>query len=201
MLSEETIIRDYSIWCEYLKKYDCLSDALSDALKTDFGEKVKNASWALNTQSGGGKGTMLHVVLTSLCPIAAHINNDAFGINSKQKDKHPLLKVDMKSLMKVLLLQHLSKAEMFVPSTEQWKINKGMVYDFNPDLETIMKLGARSVFLCMKYCITLTEEEYEAMLILDKEEDKVNSFMNSLSEIVKISNQFAAIEVYRKING
>ena len=197
MLNEETINKDYILWCEYLKKYNCDSDALQN----DLGEKIKNASWSLNLQSGGGKGTMLHTVLTSLCPIAAHINNDAFGLNSKQKDKHPLLKVDNNSLMKVLLLQHISKADMFVPSTEQWKINKGMLYDFNPNLETVLKLGARSVYLCMKYNISLTEDEYEAMLILDKEEDKTNSFTNPLCEIVKISNQLTAIEIFGKING
>ena len=50
----------------------------------------------------------------------------------------------------------------------------------------------------MKYGITLTEEEYEAMKICDKDEEKNNSFITPLAELVKIANQLTAIEVYRK---
>ena len=90
---------------------------------------------------------------------------------------------------------------MFVPVTEQWKINKGILYDFNNELPSSLKLGERSIYLCMKYGIKLSEEEYEAMRILDKDEDKTNSFMNPLCEIVKIANQLAAIELCQKNKG
>ena len=87
---------------------------------------------------------------------------------------------------------------MFIPSTEQWKKNKGMLYEFNPNLDTALKLGERSVFLCMKYGIKLTEEEYDAMKVCDKEEEKNSSFVTPLAEIVKIANQLTAIEIYRR---
>ena len=192
-LNEETINRNYGTWIECLKNYECLSDSMI----SDIGEDIKNASWALDSKNGAGKGSMLNVVLKHLCTIAVHINNCAFGENSKGVDKHPLLKVDKKSLMKVLLLQHISKAMIFMPTTEQWKKNKGMVYDFNNELTTSMKLGERSIFLCMKYGINLTEEEYEAMRIIDKDEDKSYGFINPLCEIVKIANQLTAIETYQ----
>lgn len=194
ILTDETINKNYLIWIECLKKYDCLSDSLLE----DIGEAIKNASWALNEQNGAGRGTMLNIVIKNLCTIATHINDGAFGVNSKGTDKHPLLKVDPKTLMRVLLLQHISKAEIFVPTTEQWKKNKGNLYDFNNDLKTTLKLGERSIFLCMKHGITLSEDEYEAMRIVDKDEDKTNAFLNPLCEIVKIANQLTAIEVYRK---
>ena len=50
----------------------------------------------------------------------------------------------------------------------------------------------------MKYGIELNEEEYEAMRIIDKDEDKTNSFTQPLCAIVKIANQLTAIEKYRE---
>jgi hypothetical protein len=194
-ITEEKINRNYLLWIEYLKKYNCYSDELIN----DYGEAIKLASFAMNETSGGAyQGSLLDIVLSNLCVIASHINENAFGINDKGKIKHPFLQTDKHSLMKVLLLQHISKAEMFVPSNEQWKINKGMLYEFNPSLQTALKLGERSVFLCMKYNIHLTEEEYEAMKICDKDEEKNNSFITPLAEIVKIANQLTAIEIYNK---
>lgn len=194
-ITEEKINRNYLLWTEYLKKYDCYSEELIN----DYGEAIKVASFAMNETSGGAyQGSLLDIVLSNLCVIATHINESAFGLNSKEKYKHQYLYCDKTSLMKVLLLQHISKAEMFVPSNEQWKINKGMYYEFNPNTKTALKLGERSVFLCMKYGIKLTEEEYDAIKICDKEEEKNNSFVTPLAELVKIANQLAAIEIYQR---
>ena len=194
-ITEEKINRNYLLWIDYLKKYNCYSEDLIN----DYGELIKLASFAMNETSGGAyQGSLLDVVLSSLCVIASHINENAFGINDKGKIKHPFLQVDKNSLMKVLLLQHISKAEMFIPSNEQWKINKGMFYEFNPNLQTALKLGERSIYICMKYGIVLSEEEYDAMKICDKDEEKNNSFTTPLAEIVKIANQLTAIEIYQK---
>ena len=192
---EEKINRNYLLWTEYLKKYNCYSEGLIN----DYGDAIKVASFAMNETSGGAyQGSLLDIVLSNLCVIASHINENAFGLNEKGKIKHQFLQVDKNSLMKVLLLQHISKAEMFVSSNEQWKINKGMFYEFNPNLATALKRGERSVFMCMKYGIKLTEEEYEAMKVCDKEEEKNNSFVTPLAELVKIANQLTAIEIYQR---
>lgn len=194
-ITSEKLNKNYLLWIDYLKKYDCYSDKLID----EYGEKIKDASFSLNQSNGGCyQGSLLDVVLTTLCVIATHINEDGFGLNANGKIKHPNLYVNKNSLMKVLLLQHISKCELFVPSNEQWKINKGMLYDFNSELATSMKLGERSIYMCMKCGIELTEEEFEAMRILDKDDDKTNSFATPLSQLVKISNQLTAIENYKK---
>lgn len=194
-ISQEKINKNYVLWLDYLKKYECYSEELVN----DYGELIKNASFSLNESSGGAyQGALLDVVLSTLCVIASHINNDAFGENSSGNIKHKFLHVDKKSLMKVLLLQHISKADIFVSATEQWKINKGMLYEFNPSLKTSMKLGQRSLYICQKYGITFTEEEYEAMGICDKEEEKNSSFVTPISQIVKMANQLTAIELFNK---
>lgn len=196
-ITEERINKNYLLWIDYLKKYDCYSEELIN----DYGELIREASFAMNDTSGGAyRGSLLDIVLSNLCVIGSHINENAFGMNDKGKVKHPFLQVDKNSLMKVLLLQHISKAELFVSSNEQWKISKGMFYEFNPNLRTSLKLGERSIFLCMKYGIKLTEEEYDAMKVCDKDEEKNNSFVSPLAELVKISNQLTAIEIYKKNN-
>ena len=194
-ITEEKINRNYLLWAELLKKYNCYSEELLN----EMGEVIKTSSFAMSETSGGAyTGSLLDIVHSNLCVIATHINEGAFGVNGNGKQKHPYLCVDKNSLMKVLLLQHISKAEMFIPSTEQWKKNKGMLYEFNPKLDTALKLGERSVFLCMQYGIKLTEEEYDAMKVCDKEEEKNSSFVTPLAEIVKIANQLTAIEIYRR---
>ena len=194
-ITEEKINKNYLLWTEYLKKYDCYSEELIN----DYGDAIRIGAFAMSDSSGASyQGSLLNVVLNNLCVIATHINEGGFGINGNGKEKHPYLYIDKKSLMKVLLLQHISKAELFVPSKEQWKINKGMLYEFNSELATSLKLGERSIFLCMKYGIKLTEEEYDAMKVCDKDEEKNNSFVTPLAELVKIANQLTAIETYQK---
>lgn len=195
MITEEKINSNYVLWIERLKKYNCYSEEMIN----EIGYKIKNASFSLSTSTGSAyKGSMIDTVLNHLCTIAYHINEDAFGLNSKQKNKHNSLKVNFDTLMRVLLLQHISKAELFIEQNEQWKINKGYLYDFNNELSTSLKTGERSIYLLQKYGVKLSEEEFEAMRIIDKEEDfKNNSYMTPLSAIVKIANQFTAIETYR----
>lgn len=196
MITEEKINSNYILWIERLKKYNCYSEDMIN----EIGDKIKLASFSLTTTTGSAYyGSMIDTVLNHLCTVAYHINEDAFGLNAKQKYKHPYLKVDSDSLMRVLLLQHVSKSEIFVPQSEQWKISKGYPFDFNNKLPSSLKTGERSLYLCQKYGIKLSEEEFEAMRIIDKEEDfKNNSYANPLSTIVKISNQLVAIETYRK---
>lgn len=194
MLSIEKINSNFILWIERLQKYNCYSQRLID----DMGDLIKNASFSLNENSGSAyQGSMIDVVLNNLCRLGYELNENCFGYqNNKIKHKH--LYVNQNMLMRVLLLQHIAKAEMFVIQNNQWKAKNGYIYDFNDELKTSLKLGERSIFLCMKYGIELNEEEYEAMRIIDKDEDKTNSFTQPLCAIVKIANQLTAIEKYRE---
>lgn len=194
MLSIEKINSNFILWIERLQKYNCYSQRLID----DMGDLIKNASFSLTENSGSAyQGSMIDVVLNNLCRLGYELNENCFGYqNNKIKHKH--LYVNQNMLMRVLLLQHIAKAEMFVIQNNQWKAKNGYIYDFNGELKTSLKLGERSIFLCMKYGIELNEEEYEAMRIIDKDEDKTNSFTQPLCAIVKIANQLTAIEKYRE---
>ena len=104
-LTEEKINKNYLLWIEQLKKYNCYSEELIE----EYGDKIKIASFALNDISGSAyQGSLLDVVLYNLCTIANHINENAFGINDKGKIKHNNLYVNKCNLFKVLILSPYS---------------------------------------------------------------------------------------------
>lgn len=194
MISQEKINLNYTRWVERLVKYNCHSQRMLD----EIGDKIRDASFALQESSGCAyQGSMLDVVLNSLCTLAYHINENAFGDDGKGRLKHPRLKTNPKMLMRVLLLQHIAKAEMFIPQPVAWRLKNGYIYDFNDSLGSCLKCGERSLYMCMKYGIGLSEEEYEAMRVIDKEEDKPNPFISPLCYMVKAVNQMVSIE-YRQ---
>lgn len=194
-LTEEKRNLNFVLWTKKLKDYNCYSESLINEL----GEKLKNASFNMNEANGGCyEGSLIEVILNNLCTLGYHINELAFGLNDKGKRNHPFLNVNTEMIMRVLLLQHISKAEYFVTQTENWKKNKGYLFDFNGELETQLKIGERSAFLCMKHGIQLSEIEFEAMTIVDKDDKCFNSHQNQLVVLVKTINQLVAVELQRK---
>lgn len=194
-LTEEKRNLNFVLWTKKLKDYNCYSESLINEL----GDKLKNASFNMNEANGGCyEGALIEVILNNLCTLGYHINELAFGLNSKGKRNHPFLNVNTEMIMRVLLLQHISKAEYFIPQSENWKKNKGYLFDFNGELETQLKMGERSAFLCMKHGIQLSEIEFEAMTIVDKDDKCFNSHQNQLVVLVKTINQLVAVELQRK---
>lgn len=194
-LTEEKRNLNFVLWTKKLKDYNCYSESLINEL----GEKLKNASFNMNEANGGCyDGSLIEVILNNLCTLGYHINELAFGLNDKGKRNHPFLNVNTEMIMRVLLLQHISKAEYFITQTENWKKNKGYLFDFNGELETQLKMGERSAFLCMKHGIQLSEIEFEAMTIVDKDDKCFNSHQNQLVVLVKTINQLVAVELQRK---
>lgn len=194
MLTAEKLNLNYITYCNKLKKYNCYSEQLI----SDLGEQLMNCSFSMNDDTGSAyQGSMIDVVLNHLCSVAYTINDVVFGPNGKFSS----MRVNPDMLMRVLLLQHIAKAEMFVSTRDSWKIKKGMLYEFNSDLKTSLKLGERSLFLCQKYGIELQEEEYEAIRILDKtDDDKVLYFISPLCSIVRMANQFVTTEMRQNYN-
>lgn len=193
MLSEERLNQNYLMFINRLEKYGCKSETLLDEL----GEKIKYASYSRNEEDGGCyQGSLVDVTLNRLCKLGYQLNENVFGGNGKETAQHPFLYCDSKSLMKVLLLLNLSKAEMYEPETEQWKLKKGMLFRFSDTLCATLKVGARTLYLCQKHGIKLTEEEYEAILFFDAEDDTVpDKFRNPLCMVARMAVAFTAVEL------
>lgn len=192
MLTTEKINLNYITFCNKLKKYNCYSEHMI----SEIGELLKDCSFSMNDESGSAyQGSMIDIVLNHLCSVAYNINEVVFGPTGKFNS----MRVNPDMLMRVLLLQHIAKAEMFVNTRDTWKIKKGILYEFNPNLKASLKLGERSLYLCQKYGIELAEEEYEAIRILDKaEDDKAMFYISPLCSIVRMANQFVAVEMRQK---
>lgn len=194
MLTEEKINQNYLTFIKKLETYGCYSEEMMN----EIGDKVKYGTYSMQDEYGGCyAGSLVEVTLHTLCRIGYEINENAFGKNGKESFAHPLLAVNAKKLMRVLLLLNLAKAEMFVDETEQWKIKKGIMYKFQ-DFETSLKLGARTLFLCQKYGIKLEEDEYEAILSIDDAENNGACFRSPLYTLVKSVKLFTLVELRKK---
>jgi len=106
--------------------------------------------------------------------------------------------ITKEQLLKVCLIQHLSKIEMYEKNDNQWEIEKrGFVYKF-ADLEGCLKFGERSALNAMNRGINLSPVEFEAICSLDKDgEDAKNRkyVVDILTTIVRQANELAyAIE-------
>lgn len=193
MLSEERLNQNYLMFINRMEKYGCKSDALLDEL----GDRIKYASYNRNEEDGGCyKGSLIDVTLNRLCKLGFQLNESVFGQSQNGTLQHPFLYVDNKSLMKTLLLLNISKAEMYEEETEQWKLKKGMLFRFSSTLDATLKVGARTLYLCQKYGIKLTEQEYEAILYFDADDDTVpDRFRNPLCMVVRTAVAFTAVEL------
>lgn len=186
MLSEERLNQNYLMFINRLEKYGCKSETLLDEL----GSKIKYASYSRNEEDGGCyNGSLIDVTLNRLCKIGYQINQNVFN------DGHPFLVCDTKSLMKVLLLVNISKAEMYEAETETWKLKKGMLYRFSDSLSSALKIGERTLYLCQKYGIRLTEEEFEAIRFSDISDDVPDKYRNPLCILTRIALSLTSVEL------
>lgn len=194
MLTEEKIKLNYITFCKKLKKYS----AYSEDMMNEIGDKIMRASYGMSEDSGAAyPGSMIDIVLNHICTMAFSINENVFKLDGR----FCLMKVNSDMLMRVLLLQHIAKAEMYVACEETWKQKKGLIYDYNSDNKNSLKLGEYSLYLCQKYGIKLSSDEYEAIRIIDRsEEDKSLFYMTPLCAIVRYTNSLVNIELKQKYN-
>ena len=105
-----------------------------------------------------------------------------------------IVKVDDKSLAKVVVLHQLGKIGMFKPNTDDWQVKKlGKVYAYN-ESGVCLRTGDRSKMLCSNAGVQFTFEEYEAMGIMDRtpeEYSNMNQYRTMLSTILRTANDLA----------
>jgi hypothetical protein len=101
-------------------------------------------------------------------------------------------RVDQTSLLKVCLLHGIGKAKLYVPCKSEWhRKNLGKMYEFNEDI-TSMRVSERSAYYILSHGITLTDEEYAAILFFDKTDDKMSEYHNSMvGELLKMGSVLA----------
>ena len=148
-------------------------------------EKVLNASFGMSLDSG------------SAYPGAFVYNSITIAEYAKKLNEilpEPM-HVDNKSIYKVALLQHIGKIVIYVENDNEWEIkNRGFAYKF-VDQNTALRCGERALFILMQAGVVLTEDEFEAIRIVDKskEDDSFAKFYsNTLAFIIRQANEFVS---------
>jgi hypothetical protein len=104
MITNKEMESNFDKWIKRLQTYNCYSEELINT----YGDLLKKASYGMSEDSGSAyDGSLLDIVLNKLCLYSFNINNTL----------SESMKVNKESLLKVLLLQHISKCEMFVEQT------------------------------------------------------------------------------------
>lgn len=102
------------------------------------------------------------------------------------------LKQPVPTIIKTVFLAQIGKVFMYRLSENP---KQGQMYDFNDDAIRL-RVGERSAYYAINHGVKLTEEEYQAILNLDKDdEDKMARYFSSpLTSIIKWGFELAVLE-------
>lgn len=181
MLSKEKVKKNTKKYFETAEKYGFMTDQLMEALGTEF--IGAPASTATNLHNAYEGGLIAHLLLTT---------KYAISIN-EVLPKH--LKVDTTSLIKVCLLHQIGKANLYLPFDSKWHNDRGIMYEFNEELVS-MRVGERSAYMAQANGVSLTEEEYQAIVNHDKDDTDKQAkwYSTTLGIILKQANELAILE-------
>jgi len=103
------------------------------------------------------------------------------------------MKQPVATIVKVVFLCQIGKVFMFELNDKPKPNDK--IYDFNDELVRL-HIGERSAYYALKYGVQLTEEEYQAIVNIDKEnDDKMAKYFSSiLTQIIKNGFELAIME-------
>ena len=181
MISEEKINSNYLLYMKQLEGAGLDTKKLVEK----FGENIKKGTYATSIDYKFCYDGSLITFSLDLLKTAIKINE----ILPKE------VQADVKSLVKVCLLIFISKAEMYRKTCEDWKIKKGILYEFSP-YEYALKTGIRSVQMCNECGIIFDAPEMEAMISIDRspEESQVRYNSSLISGIVNSSLMLTTIK-------
>lgn len=159
-----------------VSKYNILSDP--DEFFQDYGPKLKSAPFSTSEDYGGAyEGGLLITLYEKYLPFLFSFKDTLMGSE-----------LSYESALKVILFQHIAKAEYFTPTKEDWKRKKGIHYDFT-DRDTRLKCGEYSYLIASRYGLKLTDIEYEAFLSIDKKEpDSISMYSSELTSFIFFIN-------------
>lgn len=179
---KEKILKNKQTFLEKNELYGIINKELLDYLGEDLLTAPASTMTSLHNAFPGG--LIDHVLKTT---------KYAIGINKLLPNT---ISVDAQSIVKVCFLHQIGKTFLYKWCDSEWhRNNQGKMYEYNEEL-TSMRVGERSVYYATKYGISLTEEEYQAIINYDKSEDDKQSkwYSSVLSNILKQANELAIIE-------
>ena len=162
-------------------KYNIFTKELEEFLGDAF--YTSPASSSLN-MIGCYPGGLLHHIIKS-CRYSIKLNE----ILSDD------LKQPVESIVKVVFLCQIGKVFMFKSNENEYSVKSGKMYDFNDDIIRL-SVGERSAYYALKHGVVLNEQEYQAILNINKENDDkmARYFSTPLTQIIKNGFELAIME-------
>lgn len=185
-LTNDEFTKEWVTFCGNFEKAGLVNNYDLEKLEN----QLKCASGALSEDTGIAFPGALICHINLFTAIAQRISKMVAGTFA----------IDEKSLLKVCLLQHLSKIYMYEPNDNDWRVkNLGENFKF-AELEGNLKFGERSIYCASLHGVTFTPNEWEAMESMDKakESNGMKYAECIISTIVRQANELAyAIEKER----
>lgn len=181
----------FQIWGENIKELGLMSETLRNWINVNS-KLIQAAPFSRDINTGRAYEGSLLTTMNEMLWIASK-SNSIFYKNI----------LDDNSIKKITLLQHLSKALMFEPNDNAFEKKKGYKWKFT-GLPNALRTGERSLLLCLQFGVPFTNDEYEAMTIIDK--DKSDSYISmhssTLASLISQTNDIinAKVNIYKSNN-
>lgn len=188
MLKQEQIVKNTKKYFQTAQDLGIMNDEFMSFLGEAF---IKAPASSMKDHNNAFEGGLIDHLL-NVTKYAVIFNN------ALPEDE----RVEQKTLVRVCLLHQVGKAMLYKPCTSEWhRTNQGKMYEFNNEL-TSMRVGERSVYYALSHGIKLTEEEFSAIIMFDKTDDKMAEYHNTmLGDLLKTASIFAVKNEKKKYNG
>lgn len=183
MISKDRIEKNKQKFQETNQRYNIFTKELEEFLGDDF--YCAPASPSLDLYGCYPGGLLDH--LMKVCKYALNINEIL-------PEK---IKLNKEKIIKTVFLSQIGKVFLFKMNESEWhRTNLGKMYVYNSEGMVAMKVGERSAYYATKYGCTLEEDEYQAIINIDKDSDDKMAKWHSLilSQVMKHGFELALIE-------
>lgn len=183
MIKQEQIVKNTKKYFQTAQEQGFMTEDLMSFLGEDF---IKAPASTMSDLHNAFEGGLIDHLL--------RVTKFAISINENVLPEH--LKLDKKTIIKTCFLHQIGKAHLYLPCTSEWhRTNQGKMYEFNDELVS-MRVGERSAYYALSNNVSLTEEEYQAIVNYDKDNtDKQAKYHNSLlGDLLKMANDLAITE-------
>lgn len=190
-LSNEILVSNFSKYKKRLVAYVGEQEAASIIEELGGEDAVMNATYANTENTGLAYNGSFTETIIALTVYAIKIND--LLPQEKQASKE--------SIAKVALLSQIGKVLLFKPQDNEWrKKNLGENYTY-AELDGAIRVGERSILIAMNSGVKFTELEFEAMRIMDKQNENADNyskyFSGTLSTVIKQANEIIDL-IHRK---
>lgn len=181
----------FQVWGENIKESGLMTNQFRSWISNNS-KLIETAPFSRDTNTGRAFESSLLTTMNEMLWIASKLNSIFY--------KNLL---DDNSIKKIALLQHLSKVLMFEPNDNAFEKKKGYKWKFT-GLPNALRTGERSLLLCLQFGIPFTNDEYEAMTIIDK--DKSDSYIimhaSTLASLILQTNDIinTKVNIYKSNN-